>query len=129
MKIRRGEIYMTYLEKTCGSVQYGERPVLIIQNNKGNKYSPTTIVAPITSRLGKSPLPTHIDIISSELPKKSIILLEQITTISADKLGKRICKLSKRQMTKINLGIDISCGTTKKRCHNHRIQNTGIKYN
>ena len=86
--IRRGEIYYADLSPVVGSEQGGVRPVLIVQNDIGNKYSPTVIVAAITSQINKAKLPTHIEISASEygLPKDSVILLEQIRTIDKKRL-------------------------------------------
>ena len=88
MNIKRGDIYYADLSPVIGSEQGGLRPVLIVQNDVGNKYSPTVIAAAITSRIGKTKLPTHIDIIGIEagLAKDSVILLEQIRTIDKKRL-------------------------------------------
>ena len=79
--IYRGEIYYADLSPAFGSEQGGIRPVVIVQNNTGNKHAPTTIIAPITSQIGKKPLPTHILFNGCGIPKDSVILLEQIRTI------------------------------------------------
>ena len=109
-KIRRGQIYMAALPEEVGSVQHGERPVLIIQNNKGNEYSPTVIVAPITSKLGKRPLPTHVRVINGGLPKDSIVLFEQIRVLDKTQLGEYVGKLSQRQMLKMGYAMSVSIG-------------------
>ena len=83
-KIMRGEIYYADLSPVVGSEQGGLRPVLILQNNIGNKHSPTVVVAPITSRLGKSKLPTHVRLGLAHLMKDSIVLLEQISMVRED---------------------------------------------
>ena len=76
--IHRGEIYYADLSPVVGSEQGGYRPVIVLQNNKGNRYSTTVIIAPISSRLTKNPLPTHVMVDCSSLEKKSVVLLEQI---------------------------------------------------
>ena len=88
VNVRRGDIYYADLSPVVGSEQGGLRPVLIVQNDVGNRYSPTVIAAAITSRMGKSKLPTHIDVISGNvgLAKDSVILLEQIRTIDKKRL-------------------------------------------
>ena len=118
-KIRRGQVYMAALPEEVGSVQHGERPVLIIQNNKGNEYSPTVIIAPITSKLGKRPLPTHVRVINGGLPRNSIVLFEQIRVIDKTMLGSYVGKLSKRQMLKMGQAMAVSIGlaeVTAGRC-------------
>ena len=109
--IKKGEIYYANLSGNIGSEQGGFRPVLIIQNNVGNKYSPTTIIAPITSRT-KSDLPTHLHISEGEcgLTKDSIILFEQLRTIDKQRLGERIGELSEDLMTTANQKLLASFG-------------------
>ena len=108
----RGEIYYADLGKGIGSEQEGHRPVVIIQNNVGNKHSPTVIVASISSRIaGKSQLPTHYYIIAEDgLREPSIVLLEQIRTIDKRRLGQRIGKLSEKHIQGINHALAISIG-------------------
>ncbi len=108
--INRKDIYYADLNQVRGSEQGGVRPVLILQNDMGNKHSPTTIIAPITSRQTKAKLPTHVDIQISELPKDSIVLLEQIRTIDKTRLGQFVGTLDKSSMGKVDHAIVISLG-------------------
>lgn len=111
MEIKRGDILLAILNPSIGSEQGGKRPVVVIQNNIGNKYSPTVIVAPITSNLNKTKLPTHVEIKNySEcgLDKESIILLEQIDTIDKSRIIKKISKVDDLTLMKINEAIFIS---------------------
>jgi mRNA interferase MazF len=112
MMVRRGEIYYADLSPVVGSEQGGVRPVLIVQNDIGNKYSPTVIVAAITSQINKAKLPTHVELSASEygLPKDSVILLEQIRTIDKKRLREKICTLSSEVMEKVNEALQISLG-------------------
>ncbi|MCM8900984.1 type II toxin-antitoxin system PemK/MazF family toxin [Caldicoprobacter algeriensis] len=112
MIVRRGEIYYADLSPVVGSEQGGVRPVLIVQNDIGNKYSPTVIVAAITSQINKAKLPTHVELSASEygLPKDSVILLEQIRTIDKKRLREKICTLSSEVMEKVNEALQISLG-------------------
>ena len=114
MNIKRGDIYYADLSPVVGSEQGGVRPVLVIQNDIGNKYSPTVIVTAITSRLTKSKLPTHIDIFSSDvgLSKNSVILLEQIRTIDKTRLRERLGHLDEAMMQAVNNAISVSFGLT-----------------
>lgn len=106
--IRRGEIYWTNLEGH-GSEQRGWRPVVVIQNNIGNKYSPTTIVALVTSEMKKY-IPTHLGINIDDLPKSSTILCEQIMTIDKSRLGRRIGRLPSYLVDQLNEKLMISLG-------------------
>ncbi len=115
--IRRGDIYYADLSPVVGSEQGGVRPVLIVQNDVGNKYSPTVIAAAITSKTDKAKLPTHIEIrgeggISTEsgLAKNSIILLEQIRTIDKKRLRERMGRLDETTMQKVDNAISVSFG-------------------
>lgn len=110
--IKRGEIYYADLSPVVGSEQGGLRPVLIIQNNVGNKYSPTVIVAAITSQLSKAKIPTHIELSKNEynLPKDSVILLEQIRTIDKKRLQEKISSLDNYKMKSVNRAMLISLG-------------------
>lgn len=111
MKVRRGDLFYADLSPVLGSEQGGVRPVVVIQNEAGNKYSPTTIIAPITSRKNKTKLPTHIKIGASEeygLPKDSMILLEQIRTIDKQRLQDKIGHFDKRIMGNIDRAIVVS---------------------
>ncbi|MGI6705051.1 MAG: type II toxin-antitoxin system PemK/MazF family toxin [Clostridia bacterium] len=110
--VRRGEIYYADLSPVVGSEQGGIRPVLIVQNDIGNKYSPTVIISAITSQINKAKLPTHIEISASEygLPKDSVILLEQIRTIDKKRLKDKIGYLSPEMMKKVDEALEISFG-------------------
>lgn len=110
--IKRGDIYYADLSPVVGSEQGGIRPVLVVQNDIGNRYSPTIIVAAITSQIHKGKLPTHIEISASEygLPKDSVILLEQIRTIDKRRLKEKIGFLAPETMSKVDEGLQISFG-------------------
>ena len=112
MSIRRGDIYYADLSPVVGSEQGGLRPVLIIQNDIGNKYSPTVIAAAITSRMSKARLPTHIDIYADRvgLSKDSVILLEQIRTLDKRRLKEKMGHLDDAMMDHVNTAIAISFG-------------------
>ncbi len=112
MNIKRGDIYYADLSPVVGSEQGGLRPVLIVQNDIGNRYSPTVIAAAITSRMGKTKLPTHIDIYASEvgLAKDSVVLLEQIRTLDKQRLRERMGHLDDKMMREVNSAISISFG-------------------
>ncbi len=112
LTIKRGEIYYADLSPVVGSEQGGVRPVLIIQNDIGNKYSPTVIVAAITSQLSKAKIPTHVELPSKEynLPKDSVILLEQIRTIDKRRLKEKISILDTTKMRQVNIAILVSLG-------------------
>ena len=110
--IKRGELYYADLSPVVGSEQGGVRPVLIVQNDTGNKYSPTIIAAAITSQLNKAKLPTHIEISARDfgLAKDSVILLEQIRTLDKKRLKERIGELTPITMKKVNVALLISLG-------------------
>ena len=108
--IKRGEIYYASLDPVVGSEQGGNRPVLVIQNDVGNWFSPTTIVAAITSRQGKTTLPTHVSISAVELPQDSVVLLEQIRTIDKQRLTGFVGHLDEKAMLLVDKGIVISFG-------------------
>ena len=110
--IKRGELYYADLSPVVGSEQGGVRPILIVQNDTGNKYSPTIIAAAVTSQLNKAKLPTHIEISANEfgLIKDSVILLEQIRTLDKRRLKERIGELSPTTMQKVNVALLISLG-------------------
>lgn len=112
MIIKRGDIYYADLSPVIGSEQGGVRPVLIVQNDIGNKYSPTVIAAAITSQINKAKLPTHIEISAQEygLLKDSVILLEQIRTIDKKRLREKIGHLDEELMEKVNEALSISFG-------------------
>ncbi len=112
MSIKRGEIYYADLSPVVGSEQGGVRPVLIVQNDMGNKHSPTVIAAAITSQREKSKLPTHIEVPAMEcgLAKNSIILLEQIRTIDKKRLKEKMGMLDERSMAQVNNALSVSFG-------------------
>ena len=112
MIVKRGDIYYADLSPVVGSEQGGLRPVLIIQNDIGNRYSPTVIAAAITSRIGKTRLPTHIDIYANQvgLAKDSVILLEQIRTLDKRRLKEKMGHLDDSMMDTVNTAIAISFG-------------------
>ena len=110
MEIKRGDIFYADLSPVVGSEQGGVRPVLIVQNDVGNKYSPTVIVGAITSRLTKAKLPTHIEIASGNfgLPRDSVILLEQIRTLDKRRLKARLGALDDKTISAADSPILIS---------------------
>ena len=112
MNVRRGDIFYADLSPVVGSEQGGLRPVLIVQNDVGNKYSPTVIAAAITSKMTKARLPTHIGVYAGEvgLLKDSVILLEQIRTIDKARLKEKMGHLSDKQMNDVNSAISVSFG-------------------
>lgn len=112
MIVKRGDIYYADLSPVIGSEQGGVRPVLVVQNDVGNKYSPTIIAAAITSRINKAKLPTHIEISAEDygLNKDSVILLEQIRTIDKKRLRERIGKLDDELMDMVDGAIEVSFG-------------------
>ena len=109
-QVKRGEIYYADLSPVVGSEQGGIRPVLIVQNDIGNKFSPTVIVVAITSQLGK--LPTHIELPADQynLPKNSVALLEQIRTLDKRRLQEKVTTLSSEKMREVNKALLISLG-------------------
>lgn len=114
-KIKRGDLYYANLDDVIGSEQGGIRPILVIQNNVGNKYSPTIVIAPITAKRGKPQLPTHVKIGNVKiLPRDSVVLLEQIRTIDRQRLGEYIGVLDDEIMAEIDNGISVSLGLDKK---------------
>ena len=128
--IARGQLYFANLDPVVGSEQGGIRPVVICQNNMGNRYSPTTIVAPVTSKFKKR-LPTHIALYDQpEIENGSIILLEQIRTLDKSRLGKYIGQIKPNQIQQLDTGLSVSLGLIKtqeepmlitlcKSCSNH----------
>lgn len=111
MDVKRGELYFADLSPVVGSEQGGVRPILVVQNDIGNKYSPTVIAAAVTSRLDKSNLPTHIEIPRSVgLVKDSVVLLEQIRTIDKRRLKDKIGEIPSGLMKKVNDAILVSFG-------------------
>ena len=110
--VKRGDIVYADLSPVMGSEQGGMRPVLIVQNDTGNKHSPTVIAAAITSQTGKARLPTHIELNAQSvgLSRDSVILLEQIRTIDKSRLRERMGKLDDNTMTKVDNAIAVSFG-------------------
>ena len=112
LNIRRGDIYYADLSPVVGSEQGGLRPVLIVQNDVGNKYSPTVIAAAITSKLSKTKLPTHIDVFADKvgLQRDSVVLLEQIRTIDKTRLKEKMGHLDDDMMHQVDEAITVSFG-------------------
>ncbi len=112
MEIKRGEVFYADLSPVIGSEQGGTRPVVIVQNDVGNRHSPTVIAAAITSRQDKSPMPTHINIRgdSCGLAKDSVVLLEQIRTIDKTRLKEKTGRLEDNDLLKVNRRLNISFG-------------------
>ena len=110
MVIRRGDIFYADLRPVIGSEQGGVRPVLIIQNDVGNKHSPTVICAAITSQMHKAKLPTHVELKCKEyaLAKDSVVLLEQLRTIDKKRLKDKVCHLDNNILLKIDKALEIS---------------------
>ena len=110
MIIRRGDIYYADLRPVVGSEQGGVRPVLIIQNDVGNKHSPTVICAAITSQMNKAKLPTHVelDCQNYDLVKDSVVLLEQLRTIDKKRLKDKVCHLDNQILFQIDKALEIS---------------------
>ena len=115
-KVRRGDIYYADLSPVVGSEQGGTRPVLIVQNDTGNRHSPTVIAAAITSQLGKARLPTHITVSGREvgLARDSVILLEQIRTLDKRRLREHMGRLSDEQMQQVDNAIAVSFGLDRR---------------
>ncbi len=112
MLVKRGEIYYADLSPVVGSEQGGIRPVLIVQNDVGNKHSPTVIAAAITSKKEKSQLPTHISVSASScgLAKDSVVLLEQVRTLDKRRLKERMGELDSNSMAQVNDALSVSFG-------------------
>jgi mRNA interferase MazF len=112
VEVKRGYIFFADLSPVVGSEQGGVRPVLIIQNDVGNRYSPTVIVAAITSQIDKAKLPTHIEVSAAEysLDRNSVILLEQIRTIDKQRLQKKVTELDEKIMQRVDESLRISLG-------------------
>ncbi|MGZ4031279.1 MAG: type II toxin-antitoxin system PemK/MazF family toxin [Tumebacillaceae bacterium] len=112
MNVKRGDIYFADLSPVVGSEQGGFRPVLIIQNDIGNRFSPTVIVAAITAQIQKAKLPTHVEIDAKTygLDRDSVILLEQIRTIDKQRLTDKITHLDDELMSRVNEALMISLG-------------------
>ena len=114
--IKRGELYYADLSPVVGSEQGGVRPVLVVQNDVGNRYSPTVIAAAITSQINKAKLPTHIELSAVDygLSKDSVVLLEQIRTLDKKRLKERIGELPMSTMERVNTALLISLGFLEK---------------
>ena len=114
--VKRGDIYYADLSPVVGSEQGGVRPVLIVQNDVGNRYSPTVIAAAITSQTGKARLPTHIELAAQSygLSRDSVVLLEQIRTIDKKRLKERMGRVDSSMMDKIDTAIAVSFGLTNE---------------
>lgn len=110
MIIRRGDIFYADLRPVVGSEQGGIRPVLIIQNDTGNRHSPTVIVAAITSKMNKAKLPTHVELSARQcqIVKDSVILLEQLRTIDKQRLRDKVCHLDEKTLEKVNTALRVS---------------------
>ena len=110
--VKRGDIYYADLSPVVGSEQGGMRPVLIVQNDTGNKHSPTVIAAAITSQIGKARLPTHIELEGNTfgLTRDSVVLLEQIRTIDKRRLRERMGRVNEELMNKVDDAIAVSFG-------------------
>ncbi|MGF7184279.1 mRNA interferase MazF [Desulfitispora alkaliphila] len=115
MLIKRGDVFYAQLNPVVGSEQGGLRPVLIVQNNIGNQYSPTTIVSAITSQISKAKLPTHIELKAHEsgLEKDSVILTEQIRTIDKSRLTEKITTLNEETIKRVDKALEISLGVVE----------------
>ena len=115
MQVKRGDIYYADLSPVVGSEQGGVRPVLIVQNDVGNKYSPTVIAAAITSQQFKTKLPTHISVDAAVcgLSKNSVVLLEQIRTLDKQRLREKMGNLPENDMSRINNALSLSVGLDK----------------
>lgn len=112
MNVKRGDVYFADLSPVVGSEQGGFRPVLIIQNNIGNRFSPTVIVAAITAQIQKAKLPTHVEIPASAdgMERDSVVLLEQIRTLDKQRLTEKITHLDDDLMKRVNDALQISLG-------------------
>ena len=115
MVVKRGDIFYADLSPVIGSEQGGTRPVLVVQNDIGNKFSPTVIIAAITSQINKAKMPTHIEISANDfgLAKDSVILLEQIRTIDKRRLKEKIGKLNDELLAKVDEALGISFGISE----------------
>ena len=116
ISVKRGDIYYADLSPVVGSEQGGMRPVLIVQNDTGNRHSPTVIAAAITSQVGKARLPTHITVTGPEtgLTKDSVILLEQVRTLDKRRLREHMGRLNEEQMSRADNAIAVSFGLERQ---------------
>ena len=112
--MKRGDIYYADLRPVIGSEQGGVRPVLIVQNDVGNRHSPTIICAAITSKMNKAKLPTHVELSAGryDMVKDSVVLLEQLRTIDKQRLKDKICHLDEDIMREVSRGLMVSLGLT-----------------
>lgn len=112
MSIKKGDLYFADLSPVLGSEQGGVRPVLVVQNDVGNKYSPTIIVAAITSKINKTDLPTHVILPAEDngLSKNSVVLMEQLRTIDKSRLKERIGTIDKTRIPEVNEALSVSLG-------------------
>ena len=110
--VKRGEVYFADLSPVVGSEQGGVRPVLVVQNDVGNKYSPTVIVAAITAKIQKAKMPTHVEVSAEKhgLERDSVVLLEQIRTIDKQRLKDKVTQLDYQLMQKVDEALEISVG-------------------
>ena len=131
MNIKRGDIYYADLSPVVGSEQGGLRPVLIVQNDIGNRYSPTVIAAAITSKMSKARLPTHIDIYAKEvgIAKDSVILLEQVRTLDKRRLREKMGHLEENTMKRVNEAISVSFGLVDNEEREGRVYTTDKRIN
>lgn len=115
MIVKRGDVFFADLSPVVGSEQGGTRPVLIIQNDIGNRFSPTVIVAAITAQIQKAKLPTHVEIDAKKygFERDSVILLEQLRTIDKSRLTDRITQLDTKLMQEVDMALNISLGLVK----------------
>ncbi len=116
MNIKRGDVFFADLSPVRGSEQGGQRPVVIIQNDVGNKYSPTVIVAAITAKIAKAKLPTHVEVEASKvgLIKDSVVLLEQVRTIDKTRLIQKLGHLDNHVMKRVNKALIVSLELDKQ---------------
>lgn len=114
MQVKRGDVFYADLSPVIGSEQGGVRPVLVVQNDIGNKFSPTIICAAITSKINKAKMPTHVEINATEheLVKNSVVLLEQVRTIDKRRLKEKICHLDSELMKQVDKALKISFGVS-----------------
>lgn len=114
VQVRKGDIFYAQLNPVVGSEQGGTRPVLVVQNDIGNQYSPTTIVLAITSQISKAKLPTHVEISKEKgnLERDSVILAEQIRTLDKSRLQQKMASLDEKIMRQVDRALEISFGLT-----------------
>ena len=117
--VKRGDIYYADLSPVVGSEQGGTRPVLIVQNDMGNRHSPTVIAAAITSQMNKAKLPTHIELVGQDcgLTKDSIVLLEQIRTLDKRRLRERAGRIPEDDMRRVDEALGVSMGLESQSTH------------